>query len=472
MSNSNDLNFSNDFSLFSGNEPTEKGGNSEQAIGGFLLNGQTSAFTNSASNSAGGFTNHSNTDFSSLDTSATYNEHYDTGPLRGESVQQRVERIRASKSPLLEAVQPLLRALSEIPVEINQTEQILLLRQVLKNEITLFSVVCDEAEISWKKMSIVRYCICTALDEAILSNSWSKQVAWSQNNLLNHFEGDNDGGNKFFLLLGRLSMSPKEYLDVLEVLLLILNLGFEGRYSIIENGDRQLNKIRQRLLVLLQTNRDAIPPALSPHAISAVVSKSGHHITIPARVSMVIGGLLTASIFIAYKYLLVVPESSMLKQMLELRRAPAVIPRPQPVRLRLAILLKNEIAQGIVSVDETTEVSKVIFRGDYMFKTGSDTPQPETLPILKRVADEVVRVNGNTLVVGYTDSVPIHSRLFPNNQVLSEKRAEKVAEILQQWGIQASKVSFEGRGSTLPIADNATKEGREKNRRVEIFVKY
>ncbi|WP_016682516.1 DotU/TssL family secretion system protein, partial [Yersinia pestis] len=112
---------------------------------------------------------------------------------------------------LLEAAQPLLRALSEMPAHIGDVSQVHILKQSLKNEITLFSVVCDEADISWKKMAIVRYCLCTALDEAAHTMSWGMMAGWSQSNLLNHFEGDNDGGNKFFLLVGRLSMSPHEY---------------------------------------------------------------------------------------------------------------------------------------------------------------------------------------------------------------------------------------------------------------------
>lgn len=138
----------------------------------------------------------------------------------------------------------------------------------------------------------------------------------------------------------------------------------------------------------------------------------------------------------------------------------------------MAILLKNEIDQGILSVDESTSISKVIFRGDYMFKVGSDIPEQKTLPILKRLADEIIRVKGITLVAGYTDSVPIKTRAFPNNQALSEKRAQNVAAILQQSGIKDSDIRFEGRGDTRPVADNATREGRAQNRRVEIFVKY
>lgn len=149
--------------------------------------------------------------------------------IKTESIQQRVAKVRAAQIPLLEAALPLLRALSEMPETIPVIADVELLKDILRHEITLFSVVCDEADIPWKKMAIVRYCLCTALDEAAHGTSWGLQSGWSQSNLLNHFEGDNDGGNKFFLLVGRLSASPHEFPDVLEIMLHILGLGFEGR---------------------------------------------------------------------------------------------------------------------------------------------------------------------------------------------------------------------------------------------------
>lgn len=378
-------------------------------------------------------------------------QQYDTTLLRGESVQQRVAKVLASSTPLLEAAQPLLRALSEMPAHIGDVSQVHILKQSLKNEITLFSVVCDEADISWKKMAIVRYCLCTALDEAAHTMSWGMMAGWSQSNLLNHFEGDNDGGNKFFLLVGRLSMSPHEYADGLEVLLRILGLGFEGRYSIIEDGDRQLTKIRQGLLTLLQSTRDTIPPALSPHGLIAHQNRRRRGIFVPVRVSMLLCGFLIVATFIGCKYFLSVPESDLLKRMAALQRVVVTPPVAAP-KLRLSILLKDEIAKQLVSVDETSNNSKVIFKGDSMFMVGSDNVRPEMIDVIKRVAQEVHRVKGAILIVGHTDSMPINKPGFPNNQVLSEKRAANVARYMEQAGIPTDKIRFEGKGKRNRLA--------------------
>ncbi|MFB9134978.1 OmpA family protein [Vibrio olivae] len=69
-------------------------------------------------------------------------------------------------------------------------------------------------------------------------------------------------------------------------------------------------------------------------------------------------------------------------------------------------------------------------------------------------------------IIGYTDS----SGSAEYNLQLSERRAQSVAKVLQERGIAASRIRAEGRGESEPIADNSTPEGRERNRRVEIFV--
>lgn len=391
--------------------------------------------------------------------------------VKTESVRQRVNAVAAAAMPLLEAAQPLLRALSEMPESVSSPAHAGVLKRTLINEINLFSVVCDETNIPWKKMAIVRYCLCTALDEAAHATPWGIACAWSRSNLLNHFEGDNDGGNKFFLLVGRLSVNPHDYADVLEIKLRILGLGLEGRYSIIENGERQLTKIRQQLLTLLQSTRDSVPAALSPHA--RVQREGGKRLryALPVRVTALFAALLVAGTFITASYLLASRESVArlrIDALSELRG----FALPPVQRLRLAILLKEEIRQGLVSVDESTSRSKVIFHSDAMFPVGSARVRPEMMGILKRVAEEIRRVNGRVAIVGHTDSLPIHKPGIANNQILSEMRAADVANVLKAQGVPASYIRVEGMGDRQPVSQNDDAQGRASNRRVEIFVTY
>ena len=79
---------------------------------------------------------------------------------------------------------------------------------------------------------------------------------------------------------------------------------------------------------------------------------------------------------------------------------------------------------------------------------------------VKGIALEVI------IAVGHTDS--IGSDKYNNR--LSQRRADSVKAYLVSKGIEPNRIYTEGKGEKQPIADNKTREGRAKNRRVEIEV--
>ena len=68
------------------------------------------------------------------------------------------------------------------------------------------------------------------------------------------------------------------------------------------------------------------------------------------------------------------------------------------------------------------------------------------------------------LIVGHSDS--IGDEAF--NLLISRRRAASVADYLQRGGVDESRIRIEGRGSAEPVADNSTRSGRARNRRVEL----
>ncbi|WP_428311834.1 OmpA family protein [Hydrocarboniphaga sp.] len=108
----------------------------------------------------------------------------------------------------------------------------------------------------------------------------------------------------------------------------------------------------------------------------------------------------------------------------------------------------------------------IVLRGvNFDFDKATLTVNAKTL--LDDVADSLQRVPSlNFEIGGHTDARGSE----PYNLGLSLRRARSVADYLQARGIEPSRMHTEGYGETMPVADNATDEGRELNRRVEIKI--
>ncbi len=97
------------------------------------------------------------------------------------------------------------------------------------------------------------------------------------------------------------------------------------------------------------------------------------------------------------------------------------------------------------------------------FENDSATVKNESYDIIATYADFMKRTGYAVAIIGHTDSVGSEAY----NNKLSKKRAEAVVAILIEDGVEPSKLVAIGKGESEPIADNATAEGRAKNRRIE-----
>ena len=106
-----------------------------------------------------------------------------------------------------------------------------------------------------------------------------------------------------------------------------------------------------------------------------------------------------------------------------------------------------------------------------LFDSGDVEIKPEGQQVLRKVAGILAQHPKRQIhVIGHTDNVPIR-RKYPSNWELSCARATAAVRFLQeQAGVDPRRLGALGYGEFHPLADNATAEGRAKNRRIAIVV--
>ena len=110
---------------------------------------------------------------------------------------------------------------------------------------------------------------------------------------------------------------------------------------------------------------------------------------------------------------------------------------------------------------------KVTLAADVLFDFDKSVLKPEGKNKLDDLASKVKAINLEVVIaIGHTDSIGSDAY----NQKLSVRRAESVKAYLVSRGVEPNRIYTEGKGEKQPVASNKTKEGRQKNRRVEIEV--
>ena len=335
------------------------------------------------------------------------------------------------------------------------------------------------------QLKIAHYALCASIDDAVLNTPWGAASPWANRPLAALFHQDTSGGDAFFEQLARVQRSPAEYLAVVEVMYLCLSLGFAGRrYRQLPRGPREIEQIRSVTGAVIAKERS--PAAdLSPRWQGVVApytpARSGLPVWVAHAAALAIcGGLyfwvstgLNAASDDQYARMLAATPD----HMPQISRAvavqpPAPPPAPaEPTALdRLSAALKPNIDSGIVSILGTPATPIIRVNTRMGFSPGGATLQAPFAAVLQRIGTALATEPGPVQVIAYTDNQPIRTVQFPSNFQLSAARARAARAAIARSIDDAKRLSAEGRADADPIASNATAEGREQNRRIEIVL--
>jgi len=373
-----------------------------------------------------------------------------------------------SDNPLIRAATRLLNLITQLRMT-SATPNLPQLRKSLIDEVRFFEAQALAANVPRDEIIAARYCLCTALDEAAGQTPWGGNGGWGRHSLLVAFHNETWGGEKYYQLLSRLAQNPQRHHTLIELLYYCNMLGFEGRFRIAENGHAQLEILKRRIATLLHS-ADSYEQRVSSHWRGA--ENSGREVwrMVPAWVVAAACALLAFAVYVSLQFTLAAASDPVFVRLSALKPPPLLVdaPLPQPIPPRLRRFLEPEIRAGLLDVHDLPDRSIVILKGDGLFASGSIDIRPEYLDVLTRVAEALDDTDGSVVVTGYTDNIAIRSVRFPSNWHLSQARAQAVAQLLAGQMREFERVRAEGRGEANPIADNATQDGRARNRRVEI----
>ena len=138
---------------------------------------------------------------------------------------------------------------------------------------------------------------------------------------------------------------------------------------------------------------------------------------------------------------------------------------------KLVNKLANEVQSQQITIEQMQSGVNLNLPEGILFDSGSADVKKSGEVVLHKLAKELWDVPYQTIVVGFTDNVPISKRLqekFPSNWDLAASRSTNVVMFLEESGVPKHQLVVVSAGENQPVASNDTPEGRSKNRRIEI----
>lgn len=358
------------------------------------------------------------------------------------------------------------------------------LRQSVVAEVREFENRALQAGIPAQTVKVARYALCATLDDVVLNTPWGGQSSWGLQSMVGTFHRETVGGDRFYDLLARLEKEPSGNIDMLEFLYMCMSLGFEGRLRVEQGGSEKHLQIRAALARIIRAQRGALEWDLSPHWQGEKKPFKALSAWRLVWIAVAITILLLTLQFASLSYALSTKTERVIGQLsvidsgppaeLQRRAPPPPPPPPAPSAeeqlKKVEGFLQQEIDSGTIEVFQKGNTLIIRIKGTGLFGSGSDSLQNDYVALIDRVARALNDEPGPVIVVGHSDNVPIRSSRFPSNMHLSLARAKSVMAGMARVMETPSRLTAEGRADNEPLADNGTKKGRARNRRIEVLL--
>lgn len=388
-----------------------------------------------------------------------------------------------SSNPLIAAAANLMILLGRLRTGLVDMQAGPLIDHVTR-EIDRYERAVLEAGVSPQDASDAKYVLSATADDIVQNLPGTDRGLWIQYSMVARFFGDRSSGVGFFQKMDEAMRAPGQRFNLLELMLTCLSLGFEGQYRALPNGGVELARIRTAIYETLRRVHPRPDDDIAVHWAAVPMQGKRRRGGTPLWVVAAVAALMLVTLFATLSTLLTRQGATVRDGILALHAGlpPITIERTEPITQayvapdtgqmeRIRAGLAAEIEAGQIEVDRTNDWIFVRVGEFLHFASGRADLTSDFAPLAAAIGKTLDAEPGGIRVVGHTDSIPVSGRgRYKTNQDLSEARAQTVAEILKGFLADPARVAAEGKGSVDPIADNATPDGRARNRRVEIMI--
>ncbi|MER8482099.1 type VI secretion system protein TssL, long form [Mesorhizobium sp. M1322] len=395
----------------------------------------------------------------------------------------------SAANQILAAAAPLLMLFGQLrlmPVE-RQAEQ---LAEHVAEAIEKFDRTMEKAGVPEEDARIAKFVLCETADDLIGNLPWPQTDTWAQHSMLSQFFHVVPTGSGFYEALNKILAAPEAHYDLLELMHACLSLGFEGQYRGLAREDNNLERVRRDVYEALRYFRARADDDISPHWQSLAVSSAQSSARLPLWVIAAAASALLTAAFFALRVFITNEGDALAGRLLALDPSTpiaiervTVVPSAAPVKVappvaptrsqidRIHAALAKTIARGGLTVGTQGRFIIVEINNVLLFPSGRAEIKPEFGPIAADIAAALEPEPGPIMIVGHTDNVkPRKSSAFKSNFDLSVARAKAVEAMMAPRFSKPSRITVDGKGEDEPIADNATPEGRARNRRVDVMI--
>ncbi|MER8823033.1 type VI secretion system protein TssL, long form [Mesorhizobium sp. M0991] len=393
----------------------------------------------------------------------------------------------SAANQMLAASAPLLMLFAQLRL-ISVERQAEPLAEHIAEALERFDRTLEKSGVAEEDARIAKFALCETADDLIGNLPWAGKDAWAQHSMLLQFFHVEPTGAGFFEALNKVLANPEPHYDLLELMHVCLSLGFEGQYRGLAREDTSLERVRGDVYETLRYFRARAGEDISPRwqgMAATMVPSSGR---LPLWVVAATASALLTAAFFTLRVFMTDEGDAAASQLLALNPSTpltieraSVAPLAEPAKVvppaattqidRIRSALVTQIERGGLTIGTKGDFIVVEINNLVLFQPGKAEVKPEFQPLAAEIAAALEREPGPIRIVGHTDNVkPRKSSPFKSNFDLSVARAKAVETMIAPKFSNPSRITTDGKGEDEPIADNATPEGRAKNRRVDVMI--